>query len=93
VGRARHFLQPLVGDVAGAVAQCDKRDRRISLESLHPPGRAGRRTLGGFVRVLGYIFSDRVQAIAEVPGYLVWVILGFIATDVLGWKIMHCMEG
>jgi len=38
---------------------------------------------------LGYIFSDRVQAIAEVLGYLVWVILGFIATVILGWKTMH----
>jgi membrane protein DedA with SNARE-associated domain len=41
---------------------------------------------------LGYIFSDRVQAIAEVLGYLVWVILGFIATVILGWKTMQYLR-
>jgi len=43
--------------------------------------------------VPGYIFSDRVQAIAEFLGYLVWDIPGFIATVILGRKTMHCMEG
>jgi membrane protein DedA with SNARE-associated domain len=42
--------------------------------------------------MLGYVFSDRVQAIAEVLGYLVWVILGFIATIVLGWKTMQYLR-
>jgi membrane protein DedA with SNARE-associated domain len=41
---------------------------------------------------LGYVFSDRVQAIAEVLGYLVWVILGFIATIILGWKTMQYLR-
>jgi len=40
----------------------------------------------------GYIFSDRVQAIAEVLGYLTWVILGFIVAVILGWKTVHYMR-
>jgi membrane-associated protein len=39
--------------------------------------------------MLGNIFSDRVQAIAEVLGNLAWVILGFIIAVILGWKIMQ----
>jgi len=42
--------------------------------------------------MLGYIFSDRVQAIAEVLGYLAWVILGFIAAVILGWKLMQYLR-
>ena len=42
--------------------------------------------------MLGYIFSDRVQAIAEVLGYLAWVILGFIAMVILGWKIIQYLR-
>ena len=42
--------------------------------------------------MLGYIFSDRVQAIADVLGYLAWVILGLIVSVVLGWKIMHYLR-
>jgi membrane-associated protein len=42
--------------------------------------------------MLGYIFSDRVQAIAEVLGYLAWIILGFIATVIMGWKLMQYLR-
>jgi membrane protein DedA with SNARE-associated domain len=38
--------------------------------------------------MLGYIFSDRVQAMVETLGNLPWVILGFIAAVILGWKIV-----
>lgn len=40
----------------------------------------------------GYIFSDRVQAIAELLGNLAWVIFGCIASVILGWKIMHYLQ-
>ncbi len=36
---------------------------------------------------LGYIFSDRVQSLAEILGNLAWVILGVILTLILGWKV------
>ncbi|MBK5276856.1 MAG: DedA family protein [Desulfuromonadales bacterium] len=42
--------------------------------------------------MLGYIFSDRVQAIAEVLGYLAWIILGLIAAGILGWKLMQYLR-
>jgi membrane protein DedA with SNARE-associated domain len=42
--------------------------------------------------MLGYIFSDRVQAVAEVLGYLAWVILGFIVVAILGWKITQFFQ-
>ena|ERR1039457_2946707 len=42
--------------------------------------------------MLGYIFSDRVQAIAEVLGYLGWIILGFIVAVILGWKILKYLR-
>lgn len=42
--------------------------------------------------ILGYIFSDRVQSIAEVLGNLAWVILGFIVAVILGWKIMQYLR-
>jgi membrane protein DedA with SNARE-associated domain len=38
---------------------------------------------------LGYIFSDRVQALAEILGNLAWVILGLIVVVILGWKIVQ----
>jgi len=49
--------------------------------------------LGDVLRVvlfvtLGWIFSDRVQAIAGVLGYLTWLILGSISTVILGLKIV-----
>jgi membrane protein DedA with SNARE-associated domain len=39
--------------------------------------------------MLGYVFSDRVQAMAEVLGSLTWVILGLIATAILGWRVVR----
>jgi membrane protein DedA with SNARE-associated domain len=42
--------------------------------------------------MLGYIFSERVQSIADVLGNLAWVILGFIVAGILGWKIMQYLR-
>jgi membrane protein DedA with SNARE-associated domain len=42
--------------------------------------------------MLGYIFSDRVQAITEVFGNLAWVILGFIVAVILGWKLIQYLR-
>ena len=42
--------------------------------------------------MLGYIFSDRVQAITEVFGNLAWVILGSIVAVILGWKIIQYLR-
>jgi len=42
--------------------------------------------------MLGYIFSDRVEAIAEVLAHLEWVILGFIVAVILGWKIIQYLR-
>jgi membrane protein DedA with SNARE-associated domain len=39
--------------------------------------------------MLGYFFSGRIQAIAEILGNFAWVIFGFIVTVILGWKIMQ----
>jgi len=36
---------------------------------------------------LGYIFSDRVQAIAEFLGNLTWALLGLLLAGFLGWKL------
>ncbi|HEY7783878.1 MAG TPA: DedA family protein [Pyrinomonadaceae bacterium] len=37
---------------------------------------------------LGYMFSDRVQYLAEILGNLAWVILGLIVAAILGWKVL-----
>jgi membrane protein DedA with SNARE-associated domain len=37
---------------------------------------------------LGYVFSDRVQAIAEILGNLAWVVVGLIVAVILGWKLV-----
>lgn len=42
--------------------------------------------------MLGYIFSDRVQYIAEILGNLAWAILGLIVAVILGWKLMRYMR-
>ncbi len=42
--------------------------------------------------MLGYIFSDRVQAIVEILGNLAWVLLGLIVTVILGWKIVQYLR-
>jgi hypothetical protein len=39
--------------------------------------------------MLGNIFSDRVQVLADLLGNLTWVIVGFIAATLLGWKLFQ----
>jgi membrane protein DedA with SNARE-associated domain len=39
--------------------------------------------------MLGYVFSDRVQFIAEILSNLAWVILGLIAALILGWRVVR----
>lgn len=39
--------------------------------------------------MLGYVFSDRVQDLAELLGNLTWVIVGVIAATILGWKLFQ----
>ena len=38
---------------------------------------------------IGYAFSNRVQAIAEILGNLAWVIVGLIVTVILGWQLVR----
>jgi membrane protein DedA with SNARE-associated domain len=42
--------------------------------------------------MLGYVFSDRVQYIAEILGNLAWAILGFVVALILGWKLFRYMR-
>jgi membrane-associated protein len=42
--------------------------------------------------MLGYIFSDRVQYMAEILGNLAWAILGLIVAIMLGWKLVRYMR-
>jgi membrane-associated protein len=37
---------------------------------------------------IGYAFSNRVQAIAEILGNLSWVMVGLIVTVILGWQLV-----
>ena len=46
----------------------------------------------GLYVMLGYIFSDRVQFIAEILTNLGWVILGFVIATILGWRIMRYLR-
>jgi membrane-associated protein len=39
--------------------------------------------------MLGYIFSDRVQYIAEILGNLAWAILALIVAIIPGWKLFR----
>lgn len=39
--------------------------------------------------MLGKIFSDRVQSLAELLGNLTWVIVGALAATILGWKLFQ----
>src|SRR5260370_40728177 len=39
--------------------------------------------------MLGSIFSDRVQYIAEILGNLGWAILALIVAIILGWKLIR----
>ena len=38
---------------------------------------------------IGYAFSNRVQAIAEILGNLTWVVIGLIVTVILGWQLVR----
>ena len=38
--------------------------------------------------MLGYLFSNRVQAMVEIMGNLAWVVLGLIVAMFLGWKVV-----
>ncbi|MDT7541386.1 MAG: hypothetical protein QOE33_1290 [Acidobacteriota bacterium] len=38
---------------------------------------------------LGRIFSDRVQELADLLGNLAWVLVGALATLLLGWKLLN----
>jgi hypothetical protein len=42
--------------------------------------------------MVGYIFSDRVQAIEGILGNLAWVIFGLIVAVILGWKIVKSLR-
>lgn len=39
--------------------------------------------------ILGKLFSDRVQDLAELLGNLTWVIVGGIVAIILGWKVLQ----
>lgn len=39
--------------------------------------------------MLGKIFSDRVQGLADVLGNLTWVLVGLMAATALGWKVFQ----
>jgi membrane-associated protein len=39
--------------------------------------------------MLGYMFSDKVQYIAEILGNLAWAILALIVAMILGWKLIR----
>jgi membrane protein DedA with SNARE-associated domain len=39
--------------------------------------------------MLGYIFSDKVQYIADILGNLAWAILALIIALILGWKLLR----
>jgi len=38
---------------------------------------------------IGYIFSNRVQTIAEILANLSWVVVGLIVTVILGWQLVR----
>jgi membrane protein DedA with SNARE-associated domain len=42
--------------------------------------------------LLGMLFSDRVQTLAEILGNLAWVIVGLIAAAILGWKLLRYLQ-
>ena len=42
--------------------------------------------------MLGYLFSGRVQAIAEILGNLAWLILSFVLAVLSGWKILSYLR-
>ena len=84
----RHFLQSLVGNCAGPMGErCESGIggypwRRFLIWDV----------LGEVLWVvlyvgIGYAFSNRVQAIAEILGNLTWVMLGLIVAVILGWQL------
>jgi membrane protein DedA with SNARE-associated domain len=43
----------------------------------------------GLYVMLGYLFSDRVQYIADILGNLAWAILALIIAIIFGWKLFR----
>ena len=41
---------------------------------------------------IGYAFSNRVQAIAEILGNLTWVVVGLIIAVILGWQLVRYVQ-
>jgi membrane protein DedA with SNARE-associated domain len=41
---------------------------------------------------IGYVFSNRVQAIGEILGNLSWVVVGLILTAILGWQLVRYLR-
>ena len=41
---------------------------------------------------IGYAFSNRVQAVAEILGNLTWVMVGLIVTVILGWQLVRSVR-
>jgi len=41
---------------------------------------------------IGYAFSNRVQAIAEILGNLTWVVVGLIVAVILGWQLVRYVQ-
>ena len=42
--------------------------------------------------ILGRMFSDRVQLISDLAGNISWAVIGFIATFILGWKLLKTFK-
>jgi membrane protein DedA with SNARE-associated domain len=42
--------------------------------------------------MLGRAFSDRVEGLAELLGNLTWVIVGAVASSILGWKLVQSLR-
>ena len=42
--------------------------------------------------MLGKVFSDRMQTLAELLGNLTGAIVGVIAATILGWKLFQCFR-
>jgi membrane protein DedA with SNARE-associated domain len=41
---------------------------------------------------IGYVFSNRVQAIAEILGNLMWVTVGLVVAVILGWQLVKYLR-
>lgn len=42
--------------------------------------------------MLGKVLSDRVQALVEILGNLTWVVVGLLATTLLGWQLLRYLR-